>query len=103
MLEAAAVVDHDHLRAGAAQGRAHLLEQHRFARSRLPADRDIVVARVVLERRPEEGLAAPPDEQQVRMGASKILTLHRCDIGGSGRQDGLEPLQPLHVGPEPVG
>ena len=34
---------------------------------------------------------------------TQIFALHRCDIGGSGRQDGLEPLQPLHVGPEPVG
>jgi hypothetical protein len=60
MLEAAPVVDDDDLRAGAAQRRAHLLKQHRFARARLAADRDIVVAGLVLERRPEEGLAAPP-------------------------------------------
>jgi len=85
VLEAAAIVDHDNLGAGAAQRGAHLLEQHRLARSRLAADRDIVVAGLVLERGPEEGLAAPPDEQQVGVGAAEILALHGRDIG-SGRR-----------------
>ena len=50
-------------------------QQHRLARARLPANRDVVVARLVLEGRPEEGLAAPSEQQQVRDRAAEILAL----------------------------
>jgi hypothetical protein len=101
MLEAAPVVDDDDLRAGAAQRRAHLLKQHRLARARLAADRDIVVAGLVLERRPEEGLAAPPDEQQVRVDAAEILALHGRDIGAVVDSTVLKRLRRSMSAPSP--
>ncbi|EHJ63032.1 hypothetical protein NSU_0107 [Novosphingobium pentaromativorans US6-1] len=103
MLEAAPVVDDHDLSASAAQRRAHFLQQHRLPRAGFAADRDIVVASIVLEWRPEEGLAAPAHEQQVRMDAAEILALHGSDIGRCRREHGLEALEALHVRAKPIG
>src|SRR3546814_1870361 len=53
MLEAAAVIDHDDLRAGADQRRGDFLQGHGLARAGLAEDRDIMVAGAVLERSEE--------------------------------------------------
>src|SRR5690606_9550778 len=92
MLEAAPVVDHHDLGARTAQGGAELLQQHRLARARLAADRDIVIAGSVFERRPPEGLAAAANEQEVRDHAAEIFPLHWRDMRRRRRKHGLEAL-----------
>jgi hypothetical protein len=97
MFERAAVIDHDDLGPCPRHRRADILQEHRLARTRLAEDRDIVVAGRVLERRPEEGLAAPADEQHVRDKPAHMLALKRRDRRGGGRQHGLEALHAPQV------
>ena len=94
MFERAAVIDDDDLGPCPRHRRANVLQEDRLARTRLAEDRDIVIAGRVLERRPEEGLAAPPDEQHMRDVPAHMLALKRRDRGGGGRQHGLEALHP---------
>src|SRR3546814_14570346 len=70
MLEAAAVIDHDDLRAGADQRRGDFLQDHGLARAGLAEDRDIMVAGAVLEWRPEEGLRS----EERRVGNECVST-----------------------------
>src|SRR3546814_11929963 len=91
MLETAPVVDHHDLGARAAERCAELLQQHRLARARLAADRDIVIAGSVFEWRPEEGLAAAADEQAVRDYAAALFDHHPRG----------QERRVLHLGPSP--
>ncbi len=102
VLERAAIVDHDDTRAGAAQRRAQFLERHRLARPGLADDGDIMVARLVLEGTPEIGLAAPPDQHQMRNLAPQKLTLDRREIGGRRGQQRAHPFHALEVARKPI-
>ena len=97
MLEAAPVVDDDDVRSCTAQRRTQLLQRHRLARSRLAEHGHIVVAGRVLERRPEERLAPPADQQQMGVVAAFVLALERGEVGGCRREHGAHPLHALEV------
>jgi len=103
MLERAAIVDHYDLGPGAAQGGTQFLQRHGLARTGLTEHRDIVIARVVLERRPEEGLAATPDQHHVRHVGTEILALDRREAGRRRRQDRAEALHVPEVERKTVG
>jgi hypothetical protein len=103
VFERAAVVDHDDLGPCPRHRGADVLQEHRLARTRLAEHRDVVVARRVLERRPEERLPAPADEQDVRDMPAGVLALKRRDRGGGRRQHGLEALHALEVRRQPIG
>jgi hypothetical protein len=75
MLEGAAIIDDDGLGVDPGKARGQVLKQHRLARAGLARDRDIVVAGIVLEGRPELGLTAPPDEEQVRDRPAIVFAL----------------------------
>src|SRR3546814_20638546 len=94
MLEAAAVIDHDDLRAGADQRRGDFLQGHGLARAGLAEDRDIMVAGAVLEWRPEEGLTAATSEQQMGERTAIIFAMQRRTIGTRRGQPRLEQFQP---------
>jgi hypothetical protein len=60
-----------------------------------------VVAGLVLERRPEEGLAAPPDEQQVRVALPRYSPCIGAILAAVVDSTCLEALEALHVGASP--
>ena len=96
VFERTSVVDDDDASADAGEGRAQLLQRDRLARARLAEHRDVVVARLVLERRPEERLTAAADEHQMRHVAAQELALQRSDVRrrrGKHRAKALHPLQ----------
>src|SRR3546814_3027690 len=71
------VCSSDLLGARAAERCAELLQQHRLARARLAADRDIVIAGSVFEWRPEEGLAAAADSSEERRVGQECVSTCR--------------------------
>src|SRR3546814_13598425 len=96
------IFDHDDARAGTAKGGTELLQRHGFARPRFAEDGDIVVARRILERTPEEGLSTPTDEHEMRHLAAEILALDRGQVRRRCREQCAHPLHALEVACTPV-
>src|SRR3546814_5689659 len=66
------------------------------------SDGDIVVARRILERTPEEGLSTPTDEHEMRHLAAEILALDRGQVRRRCREQCAHPLHALEVACKPV-